>query len=215
MFPFDDVIIGYCCQLLQAKGRIYSSEFRSSFLVIFFDALSPFGRQFDISINAGLFSIGPIGTNFGDILLGIHNISSKKMYFRKASAKWHHFVSPLCYFSTKLLSSPELIVLITVGNKGYILWSKSSIILDICLIISRMINGAMKPHFNIRTVLHIWVSIIKIKGSPDRFIFHNENPILVRHLNIETAPRLLFWRPCIVNLCARRGTMKFAMTGKW
>ena len=60
------------------------------------DGLSPFGRQFDILINAGLFSIGPIGTNFGDILLGIHNISSKKMYLRKASAKWHHFVSPLC-----------------------------------------------------------------------------------------------------------------------
>ena len=56
------------------------------------DGLSPGRRQAFIWTNAGILSIGPLGTNFSEILIEINTFSFKKMHL-KMSGKWRPFVS--------------------------------------------------------------------------------------------------------------------------
>ena len=55
------------------------------------NGLSPGWRQAIIWTNAGILLIGHLGTNFSEILMGIHTISLKKMHFKMLSAKWRPF----------------------------------------------------------------------------------------------------------------------------
>ena len=52
------------------------------------NGLSPGRRQAIIWTIAGILLIGPMGTNFSEILIGIQTFSFKKMHFKMASAKW-------------------------------------------------------------------------------------------------------------------------------
>ena len=56
------------------------------------NGLSPERRQAIIWTIAGILLIGPLGTNFSEILIGIQASSFKKMHL-KMSAKWRPFVS--------------------------------------------------------------------------------------------------------------------------
>ena len=53
--------------------------------------LSPGRRQAIIWNNAGILSIGTLGTNFSEILIEILAFSFKKMRLKKSSAKWRPF----------------------------------------------------------------------------------------------------------------------------
>ena len=53
--------------------------------------LSPGWCQAIIWINDGILAIGPLGTNFSEILSEIHTFSFKKMHFKTQSAKWWPF----------------------------------------------------------------------------------------------------------------------------
>ena len=53
--------------------------------------LSPGRRQAIIWTNAGILSIGPLGTNFIEISIEIHTFSIKKMSLKMSSAKWRLF----------------------------------------------------------------------------------------------------------------------------
>ena len=53
--------------------------------------LSPIQHQAIIWTNARLLSIGPLGTNFGELLIGIQNFSFSKMHLKISSAKWRPF----------------------------------------------------------------------------------------------------------------------------
>ena len=53
--------------------------------------LSPGRRQAIIWTKAGLLLIGPLGTNFNEILIEIHTFSFKKMHLKMSSLKWHPF----------------------------------------------------------------------------------------------------------------------------
>ena len=55
------------------------------------NGLSPGRRQAIIWTDAGILSIGSLGTNFNEILSEIHKFSFKKMYFKISSAKWRPF----------------------------------------------------------------------------------------------------------------------------
>ena len=55
------------------------------------NGLSPGRRQAIIWTNAGMLLIGPLGTNFNEILIEIHTFSFKKMHLKMASAKWRPF----------------------------------------------------------------------------------------------------------------------------
>ena len=48
-------------------------------------------RQAIIWINAGMLLIGPLGTNFNEILIEIHTFWFRKMYLKMSSAKWRPF----------------------------------------------------------------------------------------------------------------------------
>ena len=53
--------------------------------------LSPRRRQAIIWTNAGILLIGPWGTNFSEILIGIQTFSFKQMQLKMPSAKWRLF----------------------------------------------------------------------------------------------------------------------------
>ena len=50
--------------------------------------LSPGRRQAIIWTNAGILSIGPLETNFSEILIEIYIFSFKKMHLKISSEKW-------------------------------------------------------------------------------------------------------------------------------
>ena len=62
------------------------------------NGLSPGRRQAIIWTNAGILLIGPLGTNFNEILIEIHIISFKKMHLKMSSAKWRPFCLGLNVF---------------------------------------------------------------------------------------------------------------------
>ena len=55
------------------------------------NGLSPGRRQAIIGTNAGILLIGPLGTNFSEILIEIHTFSFKKMHLKMLSGKWRPF----------------------------------------------------------------------------------------------------------------------------
>ena len=55
------------------------------------NGLSPGRRQVIIWTTAGILIIGPLGTNFSEILIGIHTFSFKAMHLKMLSAKWRPF----------------------------------------------------------------------------------------------------------------------------
>ena len=68
------------------------------------NGLSPSRRQAIIWTNAEILLIGPLGTNFSEIQLGIQAFSYKKMHLNISSAKWRPFCLGLnvlkCYLQT-------------------------------------------------------------------------------------------------------------------
>ena len=46
--------------------------------------------------NGGILLIGPLGTNFSEILIKIYTFSFKKMHLNMSSGKQRHFVSAQC-----------------------------------------------------------------------------------------------------------------------
>ena len=57
------------------------------------NGLSPGRRQAIIWTNAGILLIGPIGTNFNEILVEINTFSFKKIHLKMSSGQGVHFVS--------------------------------------------------------------------------------------------------------------------------
>ena len=55
------------------------------------NGLSPGRRQAIIWTNDGLLLIGPIGTNFSEILIEIRTLSFKEMHLKMSSGKWRPF----------------------------------------------------------------------------------------------------------------------------
>ena len=55
------------------------------------NGLAPGRRQAIIQTNAGMLLIGPLGTNFSEILSEIHTFSFKKMHLKLSSAKLRPF----------------------------------------------------------------------------------------------------------------------------
>ena len=63
------------------------------------NSLSPGRRQAIISTNAGILLIGPLGTNFSEILSEIQSFSFKKMHLKMSSVKWRPFCFGLNVFT--------------------------------------------------------------------------------------------------------------------
>ena len=63
------------------------------------NGLAPGRRQTIIWTNDGILLIGPLGTIFSEILIGIQTISFKKMHLKMSSAKWRPFCLGLQLFT--------------------------------------------------------------------------------------------------------------------
>ena len=61
----------------------------------------PGRHQAIIWTNAGILLIGPLGTNFSEIVIGIQTFSFKKMHLKMSSAKW----CPFCCGLSVLIKS--------------------------------------------------------------------------------------------------------------
>ena len=69
-----------------------TSEYNFKLAIISSDnGLSPGRRQAIIWTNAGILLIGPLGTNFSEILIEIQTFSFRKMHLNMSSAKWRPF----------------------------------------------------------------------------------------------------------------------------
>ena len=68
------------------------------------NGLSPDRRQAIIWTNDGISLIGPLGTNFSEILIKIHTFSFKKMHLKMSSGKRR----PFC-FGLNVLTTPSLV----------------------------------------------------------------------------------------------------------
>ena len=55
------------------------------------NGLSSGWRQAIIWTNVGILLIGPLGTNFSEMLIEIHTFSSKKIHLKMLSVKWRPF----------------------------------------------------------------------------------------------------------------------------
>ena len=66
------------------------------------NGLSPGRRQAIIWINPGILLIGPLGTNFSEILIGIQTFSYTKMHLKMSSAKWLPFCLGLNVLTTRI-----------------------------------------------------------------------------------------------------------------
>ena len=77
--------------------------------------LSPGRRQTIIWTNARILLIGPLGTNFSEILIEIQTFSFKKMHLKMSSAKWRPFYLGLivlmawCWIGDKPLSEQMMV----------------------------------------------------------------------------------------------------------
>ena len=79
------------------------------------NGLSPGRRQAITRTNVGMLLIGPLGTNFSEMLLEIHTFSFKKIHLKMSPGKWRPFclglsvLNPLAisYLSTRLKNLPQ------------------------------------------------------------------------------------------------------------
>ena len=83
------------------------------------NGLSPRRRQAIILTIAGILLIGPLGTNFSEILIGIQTFPFKKIHLKMSSAKWRPFVS-----ASMCLKVPCFVHIAPRGEGQIRLWEK-------------------------------------------------------------------------------------------
>ena len=87
------------------------------------NGLSPDWRQAIIRTNAGIFLIGPLGTNFSEIQIEIKKISFMKMRLKLSSEKlW-----PFCWGGDELTIAPAWQSVWSVWQAGTVVWSPTRI----------------------------------------------------------------------------------------
>ena len=80
------------------------------------NGLSPGWRQAIIWTHAGILLIGPVGTNFSEILIEIYTSSFKKIRLKISSAKWRPCCLGLNVLKTKVVSTSAVVLLIPWYN---------------------------------------------------------------------------------------------------
>ena len=109
--------------LIEAEWRICVSEL---FIIGSDNGLSPGRRQAIIWTNAGILSIGPLGTNFSEIFIECHTFSLKKMHLKISSGKWRPFCIGLNVLRTRRVrTSWEQITVVLSVNQSFNLLEES------------------------------------------------------------------------------------------
>ena len=88
---FSQDFLASACKELTHWGRVTHICVSNLTITSSDNGLSPGRRQAIIWTNAGILLIGPLGTNFSEILIEINTFSFKKMRLKMPSAKWRPF----------------------------------------------------------------------------------------------------------------------------
>ena len=83
--------IAYKWRHLTHWGRVMHICISKLTIIASDNGLLPGRRQAIIWTSAGILLIGPLGTNFSEILIEIRTFSFKKMFLKVSSAKWRPF----------------------------------------------------------------------------------------------------------------------------
>ena len=127
------------------------------------NGLLPVRPQAIIWTNAGILLIGPLGTNFSEILIGIQTFSIKKLYLKTSSAKWHLFCLGLNELKSECCK-------FTIGMSTAVMYYNKPMCWR-CGLCSlwKMISLQSRD-------CHIWYRI-KTKGSEKRVIYINHKHV--------------------------------------
>ena len=93
---FTNIII----ELLTHWGRVRHICISKITIIGSDNGLSPGRHQAIIWTNDGILFIGPLGTNFTEMLIKMYTFSLKKKHLKILSAKWQHFVSASMFWNT-------------------------------------------------------------------------------------------------------------------
>ena len=93
--------VAICIYIIINSLRPSDAYIRNLTIIGSDNGLSPWRRQAIIWTNDGILSIGPLGTNFSEILIRIQTFSFKIMEFKMSSAKWHPFCLSLNVLNKK------------------------------------------------------------------------------------------------------------------
>ena len=103
------------------------------------NGLSPGRRQAIIWTNAEILLIGPLGTNFSEILTEIHTFSFKKIYLKMLYGKWQPFCLGLNVLKTKTNSHKRYILSCQSGKFSRTLVKSYQKHSETCYILNRYI----------------------------------------------------------------------------
>ena len=132
------------------------------------NGLAPGWRQTIIWTNDGILLIGPLGTNFSEILIGIQTISFKKMHLKMASPKWRPFCLGLNVLThwrlTSLLMSLICSTVLYLNNSVSIIFChcrfrQRPVAYSIIIIIGTGVNWSFRntPHRNFTHINNIFL----------------------------------------------------------
>ena len=91
------------------------------------NGLSPGRRQAIIWTSAGILLIGPLGTNFSEIPIGIQTFSVKKIYLKMSSAKWRPFCLGLNVLRSTFSWCPQL-----NATRSWWWWVNNDLVMACC-----------------------------------------------------------------------------------
>ena len=131
---------------------------------------SPIRHQAIIQTNVGILLIGPIGTNFSEMLIKIHIFSFKKIHLKMSSGKWW----PFCLGLNMLRVWLEDVVEWADSNKGGFFQLKAGIYFDLPSfntehsIQNILIKNIFDPAFHhLRIFDFLWIVIYQSGTKPN------------------------------------------------
>ena len=104
-----------------------------------------------IWIKAGILSIGPLGTNFSEILFTIQTFSLKKMHLKMSSVKWQLFCLISIYDDKAHTYSWQIVTILwryhnDIQHQQWLQWKNTYICINI-LVFSKTITLYCSPRF--------------------------------------------------------------------
>ena len=137
------------------------------------NGLSPGRRQAIIRTNAGMLLIGPLGTNFSEILIKIHTFLLKKMHLKMSSGKWR----PFCLCLNVLIPGGSVMACVVISIPGILLvicvWN---IHLDLIQGSNNLVWNMSMQRSSLQLIFYVWCSwMIDIDSSrrlkvPDEYL---------------------------------------------
>ena len=161
---FFKTLVAFCTthSVLQLThwGRVTHTGVGNLTIIGSDNGLSPGGRQAIIWTKAGILLIGPLGTNFSEIFIGIQTIL-RKCIGKTSSAKWRLFVLPQWakdqqkYFAQALHCFFSRAIYIKLLNSLQI---NADVALFNCKV-RAYVSVPNKQRILLRTLHHVWYSV--------------------------------------------------------